>query len=154
MTYTQERILAALLPASAFLLCFGMAAYAQPPLTLPIDRTEQVDGIATACTGIGDREERESRWHNFPVKLETVGGYGQWLGDQVVSVHGTGETVRVHCDAPWLLMGLKPGRYEATVRVPDAAPRQVSFTVPRRGQRDVIVRFPRLTNGEESAAKA
>jgi len=128
MSPNQQRFLAALLPASAFLLCFGMAAQAQNTERLPVDRPTQVDGIKAACTGIGNGEEEETRWTGYPFKLETVGGYGQWLGDQDVTVHGNGTDISVHCAGPWLLMGLQPGRYEATVA-------------------DVIVRFHEKTTG-------
>ena len=150
MSHMKQRVLAALLPASAFVLCFGLAAQAQTTQRIPVDQPTQVDGIRTACTGIGDREENEGRWSSYPLKLETVGGYGQWLGDQDVTVHGHGQDVSVHCSGPWLMMGLEPGRYEATVTVPDAAPKQIHFTVPREGQRDVIVRFHGRMMGRET----
>ena len=149
MSLLKQRILAALLPASAFVLCMGMAAQAQTPQPLPIDQPTQVDGVRAACTGIGDREENEGRWSSYPLKLETVGGYGQWLGDQDVTVRGRGEDVNVHCSGPWVVMDLQPGRYDATVTVPDATPKQIRFTVPKAGQRDVIVRFHSRMNGRE-----
>lgn len=151
MSVMKQRILAAMLPVSAFALCFGMAAQAQTPQRLPVDRPSQIDGIKAACTGIGDREENEARWSSYPVKIETVGNYGQWLGDQDVTVQGRGRNIAVHCAGPWLLMGLQPGRYEATVAVPDSAPRHVNFSVPREGQSDVVVRFTDRASGREQA---
>jgi len=46
-------------------------------------------------------------------------------------------------------MRLNPGRYHATVSLPNAPAKQVSFTVLRDGQRDIIVRFPSLMAGRE-----
>ncbi len=154
MSYTKQRILAALLPISGFALCFGMAASAQTAETLPVDQPQNVDGVQTACTGIGDREENETRWNNYPVKLEAVGGYGQWLGDQDVTVRGKGHDVQVHCSGPWLLMGLEPGSYRATVAVPNAEPKHVTFTVPKQGHREVIVRFKDKMEGKEKPSGA
>ena len=148
MNESRKNFLAACLPASVFALCFGMAAQAQDAGSLPIDQPTQVKGVETACTGIGNREENEARWRNYPAKLEVVGDHGQWLADETVSVDGNGQALQVNCEAPWVLMRLEPGRYHATVRIPDAAPKHISFTVPQEGQRDVIVRFP---TGEQSS---
>lgn len=149
MSYTSQRVLACLLPASGFLLCFGLAAQAQTAQPLPVDRPAQVNGIKAACTGIGNGEENEARWSHYPVKLEMVGGYGQWLGDENVTLTGGRTDVSVHCSGPWVLMGLQPGHYRATITVPNAPPKDVAFTVPREGQRDVIVRFHDRMSGQE-----
>lgn len=141
MSLIKQRILASLLPISGFMLCFGMAAEAQTPQTLAVDQPQRVDGIKTACTGVGDREEGEARWNAYPVKMEMVGGYGQWLGNEDVTVRGHGEDVSVNCAGPWVLMGLQPGYYHATISVPNASPKHIGFNVPSRGQRDIIVRF-------------
>jgi hypothetical protein len=151
MSYTRQRLLASLLPLSGLALCFGMAARAEPPRSLPVDQPTQVDGVRAACTGIGNREENESRWSSFPIKLESVGGYGQWLGNQDVTVQGQGTDISVHCAGPWVLFDLKPGRYSATVSPPNAAPKHVDFRVPASGQHEVIVRFKDLTRGQEQS---
>lgn len=152
MPYIRQKLLASLLPASGFVLCLAMAARADTVQTLPIDTTEQVQGIEAACTGVGDREENEARWKSFPVKMETVGGYGQWLGNEQITLHGHDgvRLLRVRCSGPWVLMGLRPGSYTATIRVPDAPARHVRFIAPREGQRDVIVRFSGLRSGEQA----
>lgn len=149
MSITKQRILASLLPVSGFVLCFGMAAAQQMPQPLPVDQPQQVDGVKTACTGIGNDSESDTRWSGYPIKLETVGAYGQWLGDADVTVSGQGQDVSVNCAGPWVLMDLQPGRYRATVTVPDAPPKHISFSVPREGQREVIVRFPNHDTGQE-----
>lgn len=152
MSYLRQKLLASLLPASGFMLCLAMAARADTVQTLPGDATEQVQGIRAACTGVGDREESEARWKNFPVKLEAVGGYGQWLGSEQITLHGHdgARLLRVRCAGPWVLMGLQPGHYTATITVPDAPAKHVKFTAPREGQRDIIVRFSDLKSGEQA----
>jgi hypothetical protein len=149
MTTFSKRILAALLPASAFALCIGMAAQASPVQDLPVDHPMRVNGVETACTGIGQREEHEGRWGSYPVKMEAVQAHGEYLADEDVTIRpGRGaEILRVHCAAPWVLMRLEPGHYDATMRVPNSTSKEVAFTVPRRGQRDVIVRFPTRATG-------
>jgi hypothetical protein len=151
MTETKERIVAALLPASVFVLCLGMTAAAETIHTLPVDRPAHVMGISIACTGIGQHEENEARWRDYPVKLEAVGGYGQYLAGEEIALQSSdhAEAVHVKCDAPWVLMRLDAGNYTATVTLPNAPAKEVSFTVPRDGQRDVIVRFPSLMVGRE-----
>jgi hypothetical protein len=153
MTEMSERILAGLLPASAMALCLGLAITSASARNLPIDRPTDVSGIKVACTGIGNREESEARWSNYPVKIQTVGGYGQYLANENIDVHDKSgaEIADLKCGAPWVLMQLAPGRYHAIVQVSNAPARDVNFSVPESGQRDVIVRFPSLTSGRESS---
>lgn len=151
MSNFSQRILAVLLPVSGYLLCIGMAAQASTFQNLPLDRPTEVSGITTACTGIGQMEERDRRWTNYPVKLEAVNRRGQYLADEDVTLRSRngGEILRVRCDAPWVLMRLQPGSYEAVVSVSKASRQQVDFDVPRRGQRDVIVRFSNASAAHE-----
>ena len=151
MSILKKRILSTLVPVAGAALCVSLSAQAQPSQPLPVDRPVHVDGIRTACTGIGNREEHEARWSNYPIKLESVGSYGQWLGDEDVTVQGRGTDISVRCAGPWVLFDLKPGRYSATVSPPNAAPKHIDFHVPASGQRDVIVRFKDMTAGEQSS---
>ncbi|MGD0193084.1 MAG: hypothetical protein ABSD74_20295 [Rhizomicrobium sp.] len=157
MSIFTQRILAIMLPVSAFALCIGMAgAHAADLSALPIDHPTQVSGVETACTGIGDREEQESRWKAYPVKFEAVGGYGQWLADENVTVRSRGGAtdVSVRCNAPWLLMRLKPGRYDVTMQVPNTTAQEKAITVSAHGQRDVIMRFKSYMAGREVSQTA
>jgi hypothetical protein len=133
-------------------LCIGLAMESAQAQSIPVDRPTNVSGVTVACTGIGNREESEARWSNYPLKLQAVGGYGQYLGNQDVTLRGNdgSEIANVNCVGPWVLMRVQPGRYQATVTVPNAPSKDVNFTVPANGQRDVIVRFPGLMNGKES----
>jgi hypothetical protein len=117
---------------------------------LPIDRPMTVSNVAFACTGVGDREQRAARWDKYPVKLEVVGGHGQYLAGEEVTLRGASNaaSVQVKCGAPWVLMRTAPGRYFATVDVPGASAKRVAFAVPTRGQRGIIVRFLSKTSGQ------
>lgn len=135
---------AMLRPAAAFLPCSGLAAEAQSTPPLPINRPVSVDGVQIACTGIGFGSENNPRWRNYPVKLEMVNGRGQYLAYENVILFDrkAAGPIQLRCDAPWVLMQLPAGRYEANVTLSNGRARRVSFNVPRYGQRDVVVRFP------------
>ena len=119
---------------------------------IPYNRPTQVSGVQTLCSGIGLTDQDKADAANYPVTLKVVGGYGQWLGDQGVTVESGGQQIaNVHCQGPWLLMKLDPGRYRATVTVPGASPKTVAFAVPLSGKREVMVRFPEKIAGRETA---
>ena len=116
----------------------------KPPLHACVQRTDHV-------LGIGLSEQDRAASSSYPVALKTVGGYGQWLGNQDITISARGRQIAaVHCQGPWLLMKLEPGSYRATVRVQNAAAKTVTFNVPRSGRREVMVRFPRKMEGRDS----
>jgi hypothetical protein len=73
------------------------------------------------------------------------------LADEEITLQSRdhAEPLHIKCDAPWVMMRLEPGQYHATVSLPNAPAKQVSFIVPREGQHDVIVRFPNRMAGRE-----
>jgi len=135
--------LTALLSTSAIAFCTGLSALAQPVETLPINHPIDVQGVRMACTGIGLRAEHNRRWSHFPVKLEMVNRRGNYLANENVTLfdHDAGAPIQVRCDAPWVLMQLPAGRYEAKVNLMNKGSEKVMFNAPRAGQSDVIVRF-------------
>lgn len=144
----DRKTLAALIPLSGLVLCIGMSELRASSVvrSLPVDRPAKVAGITVACTGVGFGEEGDARWKAYPARLEAVDARGQYLGDESVALRNRagGEMMRVNCDAPWLMLKLKPGRYSATVTAENAsanATRRVAFSVPATGQRNVVVRF-------------
>lgn len=126
-------------------------ARAVPIESLPIDKPMMVSNIEFACTGVGDREQHDVRWNKYPVKLEAVGGYGQYLGREELTLNGVdgAAPIRVKCEAPWVLMRLRPGHYSASIEVPGAIEKHVVFAVPAKGQRGIVVRFPSKTAGRD-----
>ncbi|HTQ13335.1 MAG TPA: hypothetical protein VMH86_05605 [Rhizomicrobium sp.] len=144
---------AALVPLGAAAMPAAMPGTMTRTTGLPIDRVAYRNNVGFVCTGIGNADERSGRWSAYPVKLEAVGGYGQWLaGEHVTLTREDGTQVaQVRCDAPWVLMKLDSGRYRATVDVAGAPRKTVSFTVPASGQRDIVVRFRSKMRGEESS---
>jgi len=146
---TKLKFIAALASASA--LSFAADAAVDTPQRLPIDKATSVNNIRLECTGIGTGDRDRSLANNFSVRLETVGGYGQYLanGDVTLRDRRGAQLLNVRCDAPWLMIKLDPGRYGASVALPGAAPRDVWFAASDRGLHDVFVRFPSKMAGRE-----
>ena len=135
-------------------LAAGLSAAAQAaPDNVPMNAASEVQGVQVACAGVGERDEHNPRWMNYPVKLEFVGGYGQYLAGERVALHGgrAHAALDLRCNGPWLLMRLSPGHYHATAAVPGAPAKHFSFTVPAHGRRHVVVRYPTKREGEPQA---
>jgi len=108
-------------------------------------------GIAVNCTGIGEGARADAPVARLPVKLEMVGGYGQYLAGETVTLkNARGDMMlQTKCDAPWLMMNLPAGHYTARVSLPGAPVKTVAFNAPRNGgERAVMVRFPNLMAGD------
>jgi hypothetical protein len=146
---TRSTILACILSASTIAL--SLPVQAEAIRDLPLDRPTSVNNVRLVCTGIGNGEEHNARWRNYPVKLQVVGGYGQYLADENVVVEGRdrAQLINVRCDAPWVLMRLAPGHYSAAIDVPGARPKNVIFTASDMHQRNLIVRFSSKMAGRE-----
>jgi hypothetical protein len=146
---THMKFVAAL--ASASLLSFAAQAAVNTPQTLPVDKPTTVNNIGLDCMGVGTRDRDRSLVKDYSVRLETVGGYGQYLASDDITLrnrHGQ-KLLNVTCDAPWLMIKLDPGRYDASVAVPGATPRDVWFAASDRGMHEVYVRFPGKMAGRE-----
>ena len=129
----------------------GMTADAAAARHLAIDQPTTINNVGLDCTRVGSDDAHPKVWHNYSVKLETVGGYGQYLANEAVSVrdaHGQG-LFNIDCGAPWLMMKLNPGRYAASIDVRGAGARDISFTAPKMGQRRIIARFGNMMKGRE-----
>jgi len=157
-----------MLASAAFLLAAGAAqaqtnqdmnapTARQGAIAGPLENYERPVSIAggtATCSGIGLSDQDKADAAGYPVALKVVGGYGQWLGDEDFTVSGKNmQQASVHCEGPWLLMKLDPGRYRATIAVPGAAPKTVAFDVPQSGRRDVVVRFPEKMAGRETTER-
>jgi len=146
---TQLKLLTA--AASATFLSFAAQAAVNTPQTLPIDKPTTVNNVGLDCMGVGTRDREHSLARKYSVRVETVGGYGQYLANDDITLRNRrGEQlVDVRCDAPWLMIKLDPGRYGASVEVPGATPKDVWFAASAHGLRNVYVRFPGKMAGQE-----
>ena len=137
---------------SAAALVLAVPASAQPAQNLPLDKPAYAGNVRLACTGIGSQSRQNPRWNNYPVKFVTVGGYGQYLAGEDITLRRSGrdELLHVKCGGPWLLMHLPAGGYTASVDVPGAMAKTVHFNVAENGHREVVVRFPSKMAGDEN----
>ncbi len=140
------------LGVAGFLALAAASGAQASPARLPMDSMTEVHGVNAVCTGAGQADRTRAQWQKYPVKFEFAGGYGQYLGDETLTVTGDKgrEVVNVQCEGPWVLMDLSPGHYRAHADVLGASPKEASFTVPANGKRQIVFRFPGKMAGEEN----
>ncbi len=129
--------------ATGALLGFVWPANADP---LPMDQEITVNGIQTACTGIGDSAQTDPRWKAFPIRVEFSNGGAQYLSGAHVVLSSGGKTLTAFdCSGAWVLFRVKPGAYkvEATITdQPGAGTKSATFSPPATGQKRVVIQFP------------
>jgi hypothetical protein len=113
---------------------------------IPVDQKTTVSGVQVMCGGIGS-DEADPRYANYPAKIEVAGGYGQWLGNNDITIAGQGQNIATHCSGPWFMAQLQPGGYTVTV-THGTASHTARLRVAQSGQRKIVVRFPKLQNGK------
>lgn len=120
---------------------FG-AAPALAATNLPLNSPTTVNGIETACTGIGDEAQRDARWAAYPLKIVFAGKGGQFVTDADVTLSKDGkDLVSVHCEGPWVLAKVPAGRYRITGVLEGQSAEAKAFA-PATGQGRIILRFP------------
>jgi len=119
--------------------------------TLKSDRPTYVNGVKTACAGVTLDDRADPQWKEYGAKIETVGGYGQFLGHMQLTVTrlNGNRVAEFGFNGPWALMKLDPGRYAVTIDVANLPEKHIALDVPKNGQKDVIVRYPKQLAGEE-----
>lgn len=113
-------------------------------VNLPQDRVVVVGGVEVACTGVG-QTRTDPTWQAFPVRVEFSDSRNEYLGSGEITVLANRQPLlSVRCDAPWILLKLKPGAYTVDGRVPGspAKPRSASFHTPAHGQMRLVLQFP------------
>jgi hypothetical protein len=123
-----------------------MTAGANGAQALPVDQETTVSGVQVMCGGVGS-DESDPRYANYPAKIEVAGGYGQWLGDNDISIAGA-QNVSTHCRGPWFMAQLQPGSYTVTVKH-GATTHTARLSVAANGQHKIVVRFPELQQGKD-----
>ena len=78
---TRGLLISSALAATACILCAPVSAE-----RLPNEQPTKVNGIVATCTGTGSGSRQHAQTMNYPVRFEFVGGYGQYLGDETVTV--------------------------------------------------------------------
>jgi hypothetical protein len=114
---------------------------------LPVDQQTTVAGTQVMCGGIGS-DESDPRYANYPAKIEVAGGYGQWVGDNDITIAGHGQNVAAHCRGPWFMAQLAPGSYNVTIHHGSIS-HTARLSVAANGQHKIVVRFPELQRGKD-----
>jgi len=142
---TRGLLISSALAATACILCAPVSAE-----RLPNEQPTKVNGIVATCTGTGSGSRQHAQTMNYPVRFEFVGGYGQYLGDETVTVEDrkANAMVSVSCSSPWVMMQLPPGRYQVTADLPGAPTKTRWVTVGSgAGQKAVFFRYPGMMAG-------
>jgi hypothetical protein len=135
--------------AAAAVFIGGAAGFIWPAHaeSLPMDTPITVNGIETACSGIGDAPKTDPRWPAYPVRVEFSNGGAQYLSGAHVTLSEGGKTLTsFDCAGSWVLFkNLKPGatyKVAATITGQPAGEKSVNFTPPASGQKRVVIQYP------------
>jgi len=119
------------------------AAHAQetkiPPF--PLDRPMSMRAIEAVCTGISSEARADPRWAAYPLRIEVVGGAGEFLGEaQVTLSQGDEALAAVNCGGPWVLFKVMPGAYSVSAEI-GGTTKTARVNVGGSGQARVVLRF-------------
>ncbi len=94
------------------------------------------------CTGVGESKE-DARWKAYPLKLIFTAAGRAYVAEVSATIKdGAGNVVlQTTCDAPWLLVKLKPGRYFVTATAEGGGTKTATVNVPSSGQHEWVIRF-------------
>jgi hypothetical protein len=109
--------------------------------------------MSATCAGLGGRSPQNVDWRNYPLRVEVEGSHGQYLGGESVTVTSamSKEMLGVSCSAPWVLMKLPPGPYDATAQVPSGASETRRVLVPASGSSELVFRFSEAQSAKEQS---
>lgn len=150
LTFRDGLLVAGLTGIMVVLLSLLAPARAQggpppAPVVLPLDTETQVNGIAVACTGIG-QTRLEPRWTSYGVRVEFSNALNEYLDGGTITVRDRSgaSLLNVSCAAPWILLRLPKGAYRLEGRPLDSAarPRSAPFSPPPKGQIRLVLQFP------------
>lgn len=136
--------------AAAAVLLGGAAGFIWPAhaASIPMDQPITINGIETACSGIGDAPKENPLWKEYPVRVEFSNGGAQYLSGAHVTLSQGGKTLTsFDCSGAWVLFkNLKPGaNYKVAATItdqPGAGEKSASFTPPASGQKRVVIQYP------------
>ena len=122
----------------------GQCVSAQPikaPL-FPMDVPMRMRAIEAVCTGVGEDARNDPRWKNYPLRVEVVGGKGEYLSEAQVMVSKNDEALAsVSCAGPWVLFALPPGAYSVSAEFAGTT-KMSNVNVAAIGQARVVLCFP------------
>lgn len=136
--------IAAILAAALSSATPTAAVVAAAPVSVAPGVETRVGEVPVACTGVGFDERADPRWAAYNVRVELSNPRHEYEAGGVVTVRDATRTLPgIHCDAPWLLLQLRPGPYVVDGRLDLAASsRSARIVAPRSGQLRVVLEFP------------
>lgn len=99
-----------------------------------------------ACTGVAESKE-DPRWGKYSTKLMfTTGGraYVSYIQLSIKDAQGT-LVFETECDAPWIVVDLKPGKYSLTATAVKKYTKTATLTVGAGKQTELAIRFPEIS---------
>jgi len=99
-----------------------------------------------ACTGVAESKE-DPRWGKYSTKLMfTTGGraYVSYIQLSVKDAQGN-LVFETDCDAPWIVVDLKPGKYSLTATALKKYTKTANLTVGGGKQTELAIRFPEIS---------
>ncbi len=120
------------------------------PLSLKAaDQEQQYKGVSFVCTGVGESKE-DPKWKVYPLKLMFTGSGRAYVSEVKAEIKdASGQTVlKTECDGPWLLVKLKPGKYQIQASADGGGTKTSSVTVPEVGQNELVMRFSSIPQGK------
>ncbi len=127
--------------ASLFFVLFLFSSFSvQAQESQPTQQTSYL------CAGVGD-DPNDPKFSTYNTKIIFTTGGTAYITDvqaKLVEV-STGKVVAdVYCDAPWLLMNLKPGAYNVTATAVKQYAQSAKLTVAGEKQTILAIRFPQI----------
>ena len=98
-------------------------AFAQST-ALKVNEIAEVQGVKTACGGASLDDQQAMGTQNFPVTLKLVGGYGQWLGEENLTITGGGQTISLPAKALGCRCSWRPAATRPRPKCRAARPRR------------------------------
>lgn len=133
--------------AAGVIVGFVWPANADP---IAMDQDVTINGVQTACTGIGDEAQADPRWKAYPVRVEFSNGGQQYLSGAHVTLSKGGQSLAsFDCSGAWVLFKVEPGSYKVSATItdqPGAGEKSATFMAPASGQKRVIIVFPTAKN--------
>ena len=111
---------------------------------MAMDRSLQVNGLDTVCTGIGETKD-DPRWKAYPIRIEFSNGGAQYLSGATVKIsQGANVIATLDCPGAWVLLKGTPGEYrvDASVDGSPAKPVNAPFRMGDGAQKRIVLRFP------------
>jgi hypothetical protein len=136
--------------AAAAVVIGGTAGLIWPAhaASIPMDQPITVNGVETACSGIGDAPKGTPMWKTYPIRVEFSNGGAQYLSGSHVTLSQGGKVLTsFDCSGAWVLFkGLNAGStYKVSATITDqlgAGAKSATFQPPASGQKRVVIQYP------------